>query len=74
MQHDRFGIYLDASDGKAMRINSPYWIPSGDEWVLLTDDVNATLTKIRELAVARGVVDDPEKVEWGDWSEVPRSD
>jgi len=72
MQNDRFGIYLNIRDKKVMRINSPYWIPSGDEWVMLTDEVNSPLTKIRDLAKDRGLVDDPQEVTWGDWSGVPR--
>jgi hypothetical protein len=71
MHQDKFGIYLNPGKGRVMRISSPYWIPAGDEWVLLTDDVNATLTVIRELAAGRRQVDDPEKVVWGDWSQVP---
>ncbi len=39
-QHDRFGIYLNVKEGKAMRITAPYWIPSGDEWALLTPEVD----------------------------------
>ena len=74
MQHDKFGIYLNVKEGKAMRITSPYWIPAGDEWVLLTPDANATLLKIRDLARERGVLSDPEKITWGDWSQVPRGD
>jgi len=42
MQQEKFGIYLNVKEGKVMRISSPYWIPSGDEWVILTPDVNAT--------------------------------
>jgi hypothetical protein len=71
MHQDKFGIYLNLGEGRVMRVSSPYWIPAGDEWVLLTDDVNATLTAIRELVAGRRLVDDPEKVVWGDWSQVP---
>lgn len=74
MHHDKFGIYLNVKDGKVMRITSPYWIPSGDEWALLTHEVNATLLRIRELAKEKGLVDDPQNVIWGDWSRVPRRD
>ncbi len=75
MQHDKFGIYLNVKEGsKAIRITSPYWIPSGDEWTLLTPEVNATLLKIRELAKEKGVFSDPEKITWGDWSQVPPKD
>ena len=74
MQHGEFGIYVNTKERRAMRITSPYWIPSGNEWVLLTPEVNATLLKIRELAEEKGVVSDPEKIVWGDWSQVPRGD
>jgi hypothetical protein len=71
MQQEKFGIYLNTRDCRVMRITSPYWIPSGDEWVLITSEVNATLLKIRDLAREKGVVSDPESIVWGDWSEVP---
>ncbi len=74
MHHDKFGIYVNVKEGKVIRITSPYWIPSGDEWVLLTEEVNATLLKIRDLVKEKGLVDDPQKVDWGDWSHVPRQD
>jgi hypothetical protein len=72
MHHEKFGIYLNTKKCKAMRISSPYWIPSGKEWVLLTNDVNTTLLKIRELAKEKSLVKEPEKLVWGDWSEVPK--
>ena len=74
MQHQKFGIYLNIKEGKVMRITSPYWIPSGDEWVLLTPEVNATLLRIRELAKEQGFAGDPEAIVWGDWSQVPPPD
>ncbi len=74
MHHDKFGIYLNIKEGKVMRITSPYWIPPGDEWTLLTPEVNATMLEIRELAKQKALVDDPEKIVWGDWSQVPRRD
>jgi hypothetical protein len=49
-------------------------MPSGDDWVFLTPEVNATLTQIRELAGEKGRVADPAKIGWGDWSDVPRRD
>jgi hypothetical protein len=74
MQQEKFGIYLNVKEGKVMRISSPYWIPSEDEWVILTPDVNATLLEIRGLAKEKDVVNEPEKIIWGDWSQVPRRD
>ncbi len=74
MKQEKFGIYLNVKEGKVMRISSPYWIPPGDEWVILTPDVNATLLEIRGLAKEKDVVKEPEKIIWGDWSQVPRRD
>ena len=66
MQRERFGIYLNTRESKVVRINSPYWIPSGEEWVFLTPEVNATLLSIRELARQRNLVEQPDKIVWGD--------
>ena len=74
MEHEKFGIYLDTRDNTVMRISSPYWIPSGDEWVYVTSDVNATLLSIRALAREMGAASDPDGISWGDWSRVPHSE
>ncbi len=74
MHHDKFGIYLNVKDCTVIRITSPYWIPSGDEWVLLTEEVNVTLLNIRDMVKEKSLVDDPQKIDWGDWSLVPRRD
>jgi len=63
----QFGIYLNTKGKEVLRVNSPYWIPKGDEWVYLTPDVNMTLVKIRELARERGLVDKPSEIAWGDF-------
>ena len=49
MQAEKFGIYLNVKELKALRINSSYWMPSGDDWTFITPDVNATLLSIREV-------------------------
>lgn len=64
MQQEKFGIYINTAEHKVARINSPYWIPSGPEWVYLTPDVNMTLLKIRELAAEKGLVSEPDKLAW----------
>lgn len=74
MHHEKFGVYLNIEKCQVMRINSPYWIPSGKDWVFLTSEVNATLLKVRELAKEKRLVSDPDKIVWGDWSQVPRRD
>ena len=65
MDRGKFGIYINPKELKAARVNSPYWIPSEPDWVLLTPDVNMTLLKVRELAVEKKIVSDPDRVVWG---------
>ena len=64
-QNARFGIYLNASENKAVRINSPYWIPEEPAWVFLTPEVNATILKIRDTAREKNSVADAEGLTWG---------
>jgi len=72
MQHEKFGIYLNIKEKTVMRISSPYWIPNGEDWVLLTPDVNTTLLRIREIAKEKNLIADPERIVWGNWDKVQR--
>ena len=64
-QASKFGIYLNAKENQVVRINSPYWIPDEPDWVLLTNEVNATLLNVREMAKDKGLSDDSESITWG---------
>ena len=64
-QASKFGIYLNAKENQVVRINSPYWIPDEPDWVLLTNEVNATLLNIRELAKDKGLSNDSGSITWG---------
>jgi len=64
VEQAKFGIYLNTKELKVARINSPYWIPSGPDWVFLTPEVNMTLLKIRELAAEKKLASEPDKVVW----------
>ena len=64
-QASKFGIYLNAKENRAVRINSPYWIPEEPDWVLLTPEVNATLLSVREMAKETDASPDPESITWG---------
>ena len=64
MEQAKFGIYLNTKELKLARINSPYWIPSGPDWVFLTPEVNMTLLKALELAAEKKLVSDPDKIVW----------
>jgi len=65
MPDEKFGIYLNLKELKAVRINSPYWIPAGDDWILITPEVNATLLSIREMVRKKGLVEHPDEIVWG---------
>lgn len=69
MNKPEFGIYLNTSELKVLRINSPHWIPSGNEWILLSSDVNATLLNIREIAREKKI-EGAEKIIWGDFPKI----
>jgi hypothetical protein len=61
----KFGIYLNASEGKVVRITSPYWFPEEPDWVYVTNEVNATLLHIRDLVKEKGLSAEAETVTWG---------
>ena len=64
-QASKFGIYLNSNDNQVVRINSPYWIPEEPDWVFLTNEVNATLLNIREMAQERCLSKDSSSITWG---------
>ena len=61
----KFGIYLNPSGHKVVRITSPYWFPEPPEWVYVTDEVNATLLSIRETIKEKALAPEPDSVTWG---------
>ena len=62
---DKFGIYLNAAEGKVVRITSPYWFPEEPDWVYVTSEVNATLLAIRDMIREHALSEDPDSVTWG---------
>ncbi len=66
LQHaSKFGIYLNPSEHKVVRITSPYWFPEEPDWVYVTDVVNATLLKLREIIAEKSLAAEPDTVGWG---------
>ena len=61
----KFGIYLNDSEKKVVRINSPYWFPEEPDWVFVTPEVNATLLSIRDLAREQALSADADAITWG---------
>ena len=64
-QTSKFGIYFNIKENQVVRINSPYWIPQGPDWGLLTPEVNATLLQIRQIAKNRKLSASPDAIKWG---------
>lgn len=64
MDPSKIGIYLNATDGKIVRITSPYWIPEEPDWVLVTNNPNATLVAARDMIKEKGLIADPSEVVW----------
>ena len=64
MDPSKIGIYLNATKGKIVRITSPYWIPEEPEWVLVTNNPNATLVAARDIIKEKGLIADPSEVVW----------
>ncbi|MCY3543983.1 MAG: hypothetical protein OXI16_07805 [Chloroflexota bacterium] len=61
----KFGIYLNPSEHKVVRITSPYWFPEEPDWVYVTGEVNDTLLNIREAIRDRQLAENPDSVTWG---------
>jgi hypothetical protein len=61
----KFGIYLNAGERKVVRITSPYWFPEEPDWVYVTNEVNATLLKIRDLIGEKSLSENADSVTWG---------
>ena len=61
----RFGIYLNPTEHKVVRITSPYWFPQEPDWVYVTNEVNETLLNIRNIIRDKQLAEAPDSVTWG---------
>lgn len=61
----KFGIYLNPSEHKVVRITSPYWFPEEPDWIYVTSEVNETLLNIRQIIRAEELAKEPDSVIWG---------
>ncbi len=61
----KFGIYLNDKERKVVRITSPYWFPEQPDWVYVTDEVNATILKIRDMVREKALSELPDDITWG---------
>ena len=65
MDSSKVGIYLNSNDAKVVRVTSPYWIPGAPDWVLLTNEPNASLVSVRQTITNKKLMSDPSGVVWG---------
>ena len=61
----KFGIYLNPSEHKVVRITSPYWFPEEPDWVYVTSEVNETLLNIRQIIRDEELAEELDSVVWG---------
>ena len=67
MQTDnsKYGIYLNSKRFEVLRITSPYWLPATPDWVLISNDVNATLSCVKGMIKDNDSELDSESIQWG---------
>ena len=64
MDPTKIGIYVNIEGSKVVRITSPYWIPEKPDWLLITNDPNTTLVKVRDTIKNLGLMPDVSRVQW----------
>ncbi len=58
------GIYLNPQKLKALRASTRFAAPTQDGWELISEDTMIGMVDVRKLAAERGLVPEPEKIEW----------
>ncbi|MFN8558628.1 MAG: hypothetical protein U0531_15235 [Dehalococcoidia bacterium] len=64
------GIYLNAEKLKALRASTPFAAPTQPGWELISEDTMIGMVTIRQIASERGLVKEPEKIEWTGRSDI----
>lgn len=58
------GIYLHPEKLKALRASTPFAAPTQPGWELISEDTMIGMVTVRQIAQERGLVQEPEKIEW----------
>ena len=58
-------ILVPTKKNVVLRVTSPYWLPTSPDWVLISNDVNATLSCIKGMIKDDGSELDSESIQWG---------
>lgn len=64
------GIYLNPEKRKALRASTPFAAPTQPGWELISEDTMIGMVTVRELASQRGLVPDPDSIEWTGRSDI----
>ena len=64
LQNQAHGIYLNSQSNKVKRIGIGVRPPEGSEWVKVTDDPNAGILAIREMAKEQSLSPKAEEIAW----------
>jgi hypothetical protein len=64
MDPTRIGIYVNVTESRVVRITSPYWLPEEPEWILVTNDPNATLISVRAMIEEGKLMSDSSGIQW----------
>ncbi len=58
------GIYLNPDKRKALRASTPFAAPTQPGWELISEDTMIGMVTVRQIAKERGLVQDPDQIEW----------
>ena len=58
------GIYLNPQKLKALRASTPFAAPTQEGWELISEDTMIGMVDVRKIAQERGLVPEPDKIEW----------
>ena len=60
----KIGIYLNPKAMQAFRASTVHAAPESADWVLISEDSMIGMVQVREIARERGLVQEPEKIQW----------
>jgi len=64
MEAQTRGIYLNTETNKVVRIVATPNVPTGKEWIKISDDPNTGLLTLRRLANEKNLSSSPDTIDW----------
>lgn len=68
------GIYVNPRMLLAFRASTTHAAPADPEWVLVSEDSMIGMMQVRELVKERGLVQEPERLQWTGRTDEPSSE